>query len=206
MVNKIKIILGVLALCIGFAQTASACQAPRFTKAELKLINPKRINQGVFGTAATKVTNYYRCRAGRDALKHDRKLVSVSADLAKRMARKNSFFHDPSLKPRYRRYAVRTKIYGENIGQDYLMHHQDRIYLTRDNQNCKFVFRDTKEPVKQHSYASFAMRMVTLWWESPSHRKIINDRRYGSVGTAIGYSRKKDTLCGYIYAAQNFAD
>lgn len=203
------IYLGAACLAILTAPAAhAACTKPSFTKAEMQTINPRKLNQALYSSAATKVTNFYRCKAGKKPLKEDHGLVTAAATLSKKMASKTKMAHDSSSqrKARYRKGRVKTKIFAENIGHDARLNFGTTPFIAQNAGICAYVFQGSKQPIPQHSYASLATRSVANWWNSSGHKKNMVHPKVKSVGNGIGYSSKSNQPCGGYYMTQNFAD
>ncbi|PIB24511.1 hypothetical protein BFP76_04735 [Amylibacter kogurei] len=205
-----KFIIYAVAMATMGATSAHAmgCSKPKFTKQEMQVISPDRLNQKLFSSAATKVTNYYRCRAGKPKLKEIHGLRQAAADHSRKMARTggNKARHYGSLKPRYRKEGIKAKVMAENVGLDARLNYGRTPFIARNSQSCAYVFHDSKSPIPQHSYASLATRMVALWVKSPGHKQNIMHPRIRKIGNGIGYSRRTSQPCGGYYLTQNLAD
>lgn len=195
-------------VALGLSTPALACKQPRFTKAELSQIDPRKINQKLYSSAATKVTNYYRCKAGKSNLKERSGLRYAASDMSKKMARKNRVFHDSKSQrhARYRKGKIKTRVYAENIALDARLNFGRTPFIARNASACEYVFATNKQTIPAHSYASMALRSVGNWVNSAEHRANMMHPMVKTIGNGIAYNPKANQPCGGYYMTQNFAD
>lgn len=188
---------------------SAACAKPKFAKKYHVAVPAKKIDQALFSAAQVAATNYYRCRAGLPELKMDRTLVKSATSHSVSMAKRTELSHrvrgEASMKTRYRKAGVSTRIFMENILLNSRMQVGRNMFIERDRATCHYVFAGNKKKVPAHTYASLALKSAQLFYDSPSHRKNMLDRRVSRLGSATALSTKSTQPCGAFFVTQNFA-
>jgi uncharacterized protein YkwD len=194
----------------GMAQ--AACSPPTFSTAERKPIPTRNINQSVLSKAITKQTNYYRCKRGLPALRHDNSLRKAAGIHARNMARLQRMSHvlpvngSQTMKQRFSAANVRVKkVRAENIAVEYRLAFGTGVFLIHDAGRCQFTYRASGKPIPQHSYGSLARSVVQRWYDSKGHRANILNRHATRVGSAAWFSTEGSAPCGSYYISQDFA-
>lgn len=206
--------LAVVAVAwIGLPQAGLAgCKPPKLTEAERKPVPTTNIDQALLSRAITKQTNYFRCKRGLKPLDYDPDLKSAAEIHARNMAKLNKLSHvlpvsgAKTMKQRFKTANVMVKkIFAENIGTEFRMALDMRVFLTDDAANCRLRFQDTRQPVPHHSYGSLAQSMVERWYNSKKHRANMLNTKINRVGAAARFTSRGPAPCGTYYLTQNFA-
>lgn len=207
--------LRIAALCVGTALLATtptfadACSRSVSKQAASTVVPAKSINQNLLDKAIRAEVNFHRCRAGLS------KLGDVSAGLSTQakkhsqwMARTQQLTHRSTvagastLRDRFKRAGVKFRTGSENIGMVHRYQIDNRRFKILDSGSCKFATYEGKA-LPAHSYASLARHAVSLWMNSPGHRKNILDKRVKRVETAVAFDPKAQ-YCGRFWLTQNF--
>ena len=207
--NKACTALLAMSVVLATTTAAEACSRKVSAKAAETLVPAQRINQSLLEDAILVEVNYHRCRAGlrplkeagnglaREAQKHSTWMARTQ-----QLSHKSTVAGAATLGQRIKRSGVRYRTGSENIG----MVHRYQIDNTRfrilDAGSCTFATRDGKK-LPAHSYATLARHAVTLWMESPGHRKNILDQRAKRMSSAVAFDPKAQ-FCGRFWLTQNF--
>ncbi|MXQ08286.1 hypothetical protein GQ651_10565 [Alphaproteobacteria bacterium GH1-50] len=191
------------------AASAEACSRAVPAKAVKTQVPAKGIDQDLLEAAIRVEVNYHRCRVGLSELGDAgnglaRQAHAHSKWMAKtgQLAHKSTVAGRATLMQRIKKSGVRFRTGSENIGMVHRYQVDNRRFRIIDANSCAFV--STKgEPLPAHSYATLARHIVTLWMESPGHRKNILDRNAKAVSSAIAFEPKAD-FCGRFWITQNF--
>lgn len=191
------------------AGLADACTRAVPASAERTVVPTSRIDQNLFSKAVLVEVNFHRCRAGLARLKDAgsglaREAMRHSSWMAQRqtLSHQNSIPGKASLSQRVKASGVRFRTGSENIGMVHRYRIDNRRFRIIDPDSCAFAtFEGQKLPA--HSYASLARHAVTLWMQSPSHRKNILDNRVTRMSSAVAFDPDAQ-YCGQFYMTQNF--
>jgi uncharacterized protein YkwD len=204
MTHLIRVVVGVV-IAIA-ASTASACT--RDIPARAEQVVTARVDQRLLDAAVRAEVNYHRCRAGLRPLgPAQTALVQVAATHSHWMARSRNLSHrstvqgHASLTDRIRSANVQARRGAENIGMVHRYQIDGRNFRILDSASCSFASQ-TGQPLPAHSYASLARHAVTLWMNSPGHRRNILDPGVTRVSTAAAFGDGR--YCGQFWLTQNF--
>ncbi len=191
------------------AGIADACSRSVPAEAAVTLVPAKRIDQALLSKAIRVEVNYHRCRAGL------RPLSDAGNGLAKQarthsswMAKTGQLTHrstvagSATLAQRIKKSGVRYRTGSENIGMVHRYQIDNRRFRIVDAGSCTFAAGDG-QTLPAHSYASLARHAVTLWMNSPGHRKNILDNKVTSMTAAVAFDPKAQ-YCGRFWLTQNF--
>ena len=205
----------ILAACIGAAllftlpQAAEACSRSVSKKAAQTVVPAKKINQGLLDTAIRAEVNFHRCRAGLPALKSagngmasQAKKHSVWMARTQQLTHKSTVPGASSLKQRVKKSGVKFRTASENIGMVHRYQIDNKRFKILSSSDCRFATYEGQS-LPAHSYASLARHAVSLWMNSPGHRKNILDKRVKVVSTAVAFNSKAQ-YCGQYWLTQNF--
>jgi len=198
-----------LVLALGLPAAAQACSLARVNGADQQVPAQGRINQALIDAAIRAEVNLQRCKAGLSELGGDSGLADAAATHAKWMARANSLSHQSSVPgqstvlARLRSAGVNFRVGSENIGQVARYTIDGTRFQVRDIATCAFATQ-AGAPIGAHSYQSLAHQIVTLWVNSPKHRRNMLDPKVRMVGSGAGYNPNAP-YCGAFYLSQDYA-
>lgn len=198
-------ILG-LALLFGLgAVPALACTQPEGPDA---LIRQSAINQGLLERAILAEVNFHRCKAKRHPLTlAPGKLNRVAHGHSAWMAGTGKMSHTGgkatgrTLSDRVRRSGLKARTFAENLAFLPRYRFGGKPFRVTDRSKCRFHLANGRE-VGPHTYRSLARSVVTMWMESPGHRRnlLSRDQRQMSAAATIA----PDKYCGRLYVTQMF--
>lgn len=202
------LLLGVMAGLFA-APACAACSRALPSGSDAVVDAGRRIDKGRIDAAIRVEVNYHRCQAGLSALKPSDGLRRVAGTHAVWMAKARELSHRSTVAgqattlARLKASGLRFHAGSENIG--YLARYQidGARFRIRDAPACAFASQ-SGQPIAPHSYATLARMIVTLWMQSPAHRRNILDPKVSRVGSAIGFDAAAPN-CGRYYVAQGFA-
>ncbi len=207
--TKIAAVVAGIALACMAATTAEACTRNVSAKAAKTVVPASRINQSMLDDAIRTEVNFHRCRAGLRLVGDASKNLSREAEKhSKWMARTQQLTHKSTvagaatLSQRVKNAGVRFKTGSENIGMVHRYQIDNKSFKIVDSNACQFKSNDG-QPLPAHSYATLARHVVTLWMNSPGHRKNILDGRVSTTTTAVAFDPKAQ-YCGQFWLTQNF--
>lgn len=200
----------VAGAAIAFSATyAEACSRAVPAKAKTTIVPTSRINQSLLDDAIRAEVNYHRCRAGRSQLADaGTGLGRVAQAHSNWMAKTQILSHKStvpgraSLSQRVKASGVRFRTGAENIGVVHRYQIDNQRFRILNSSACQFATYDGQS-LDAHSYASLARHAVTLWMNSPGHRKNILDRRVKAISTAVAFDPNAQ-YCGKFWLTQNF--
>ena len=205
----------ITAMCVGAAlllalpTSADACSRKVSKKAAQTIVPADRINQGLLDSAIRAEVNYHRCRAGlrlvgdagnglaNQAKKHSRWMARTQ-----QLTHRSTVAGSATLKQRVKKAGVKFRTGSENIGMVHRYQIDNRRFKILNSGSCKFATYEG-QPLPAHSYASLARHAVSLWMNSPGHRKNILDKRVTKTSTAVAFDPKAQ-YCGRFWLTQNF--
>ena len=207
--------LRITAFCVGAAlltslpTQADACTRSVSKEAASTIVPAKNIDQNLLDRAIRDEVNFHRCRAGLG------KVGDVGSNLSNQakkhsqwMARTQQLTHRSTvagaatLRDRFTRAGVKFRTGSENIGMVHRYQIDNRRFKILDSGSCKFATYEGKS-LPAHSYASLARHAVSLWMNSPGHRKNILDKSVKRVETAVAFDPNAK-YCGRFWLTQNF--
>lgn len=204
-----------MAICLGAAlllsapTAADACSRTVSKKAAQTIVPSGRINQSLLNNAIRAEVNFHRCRSGLKPVGDaGRGLTTQAEKHSAWMARTQQLTHkstvagSATLVQRVKKAGVKFRTGSENIGMVHRYQIDNRRFKIVNSSSCQFATQDGKT-LPAHSYASLARHAVTLWMNSPGHRKNILDKRVSMVSTAVAFDPKAQ-YCGRFWLTQNF--
>lgn len=207
MIMRITAIVAGAAFLLALPTAADACSRLVSKKAAQTIVPTGRINQNLLDDAIRAEVNYHRCRAGLP------KVADAGNGLAKQakrhsqwMAKSQQLTHRSTvpgaatLKQRVKASGLKFRTGSENIGMVHRYQIDNRRFKIKGQ--CQFASYEG-QPLPAHSYASLARHAVSLWMNSPGHRKNILDRRVKRVSTAVAFDPNAQ-YCGRFWLTQNF--
>ncbi|HLP24858.1 MAG TPA: CAP domain-containing protein [Acidobacteriota bacterium] len=186
------------------------CAAASVVAAELSdAIQPESLDERLIARAIFDETNRVRAQLGLKPLGAEPKLD----DAADTQARVGAVFRPPSHTNPFPLIATpldRVKFAGlepervaENIAQIsiYDVPSGGSIYYLKNDR----TLRDARngQPVRTHTYESFAREIVQAWMNSPGHRENIVSTKLRYLGCAAKMSRSQDDI-PMLFAVQAF--
>jgi len=192
-------------LSLFFALAAHAVRAATLTD----VIDPAALDEPLLSRAIFDETNRVRAGLGLKSFGAEPKLN----DAAETQARIGSLFRPPGHTNPFPMIATpldRVKFAGlepdrvaENIAQIsiYDVPSGGSIYYLKNDR----TLRDARNgnPVRTHTYASFAQAIVQAWMNSPPHRENVVSTTLRYLGCAAKISRSQDDI-PMIFAVQSF--
>ncbi len=209
MMFKISAICLGVALLLGAPTAADACSRTVSKKAAQTIVPTGRINQSLLNNAIRAEVNFHRCRSGlnpvgdagsgltQQAAKH-----SVWMARTQQLTHKSTVAGSATLVQRVKKAGVKFRTGSENIGMVHRYQIDNRRFKILNSSSCQFATQDG-QALPAHSYASLARHAVTLWMNSPGHRKNILDKRVTRMSTAVAFDPKAQ-YCGRFWLTQNF--
>lgn len=198
--------IGCLVLTVSAAQ---ACTRNVSAKAAKTVVPETRINQKMLDDAVRVEVNYHRCRAGLAPVKDaGSKLNRLSATHSQWMAQTQTLSHTNTIKgksslgQRVKASGVKYRTGTENIGYVHRYRIDNVRFKVLAASECKFQKMDGT-PLPAHSYASLARHIVTLWMNSPGHRKNILAPNVNRTTTSAAFT-DATPHCGQFWLTQNF--
>lgn len=202
------ICLGV-AMLLGAPTAADACTRTVSKKAAQTIVPTGRINQSLLNNAVRAEVNFHRCRSGlkpvSDAgggLTNQAEKHSVWMARSQQLTHRSTVPGSATLVQRVKKAGVKFRTGSENIGMVHRYQIDNRRFKILNASSCQFATQDGKA-LPAHSYASLARHAVTLWMNSPGHRKNILDNRVSRMSTAVAFDPKAQ-YCGRFWLTQNF--
>jgi uncharacterized protein YkwD len=206
---KLSVLFVGAALMMSMPTFADACTRSVSKKAATTIVPSKNINQALLDSAIRAEVNFHRCRAGLKNVGDAGNSLSTQAKKHSQwMARTQQLTHRStvpgaaSLRDRIKKAGVKFRTGSENIGMVHRYQIDNRRFKILDSGSCKFATYEGK-PLPAHSYASLARHVVSLWMDSPGHRKNILDKRVNKVETAVAFDPNAQ-YCGRFWITQNF--
>lgn len=207
--SKIATVVAGVALACVAATASEACSRNVSATAAKTIVPQAGINQPLLDEAIRTEVNFHRCRAGLESVSDANSRLSREAEKhSKWMARTQQLTHKSTvagastLKQRVKNSGIRFKTGSENIGMVHRYQIDNRRFKIVDSNACQFRTNDG-QPLPAHSYATLARHVVTLWMNSPGHRKNILDRRVRATTAAVAFDPNAQ-YCGQFWLTQNF--
>ncbi len=145
-------------------------------------IDLANINFDLLSAAVFHETNQRRAKEKLPSLGHDAKLCEAARMQAEIMANRGTISHVNPERENKKTPADRLRLAGlepafsaENVATSFgLAYTGGQLFFTREEQGKKvFSLESGGEPIRAHTYVSFAGALLDLWMESPPHRKNI---------------------------------
>jgi uncharacterized protein YkwD len=198
-----------LALSIATASAAEACSRNVSTKAAGTIVPAKGINQSMLDNAIRVEVNFHRCRAGLSPLRDaGNGLAKQARKHSEWMAKTQQLTHrstvagSATLKQRLSNSGVRFRAAAENIGMVHRFQIDNKRFRILNSAGCQFATYEG-QPLPAHSYATLARHIVSLWMNSPGHRKNILNGNVSKLSTAVAFDPNAK-YCGRYWLTQNF--
>lgn len=197
-------------MLLALPSAADACNRSVSKKAAATIVPTGRIDQVLLDQAIRTEVNYHRCRAGlrkvgdagkgmgREAEKHSTWMAKTQ-----NLKHRNTISGSKTLQQRVQRAGIRNVRTGsENIGMVHRYQVDGLRFRIIDSNACQFATYDG-QALGAHSYATLARHIVTLWMNSPGHRKNILDRTVTKTRTSVAFDGVSK-YCGRFWLTQNF--
>lgn len=206
---KISAICLGAALLLGTPTAADACSRTVTKKAAQTIVPTGRINQSLLNSAIRTEVNFHRCRSGLspvgdagNGLTQQAEKHSVWMARTQQLTHKSTVAGSATLVQRVKKAGVKFRTGSENIGMVHRYQIDNRRFKIVNSSSCQFAAQDG-QALPAHSYATLARHAVTLWMNSPGHRKNILDKRVTRMSTAVAFDPKAQ-YCGRFWLTQNF--
>jgi len=201
-------LMGAAFLCAA-PVSADACTRKVSQAAARTVVPSQKINQKLLGDAVRAEVNFHRCRAGLPSVGNaGAPLAKEARNHSRWMAKSQQLTHRStvpgraSLMQRIKASGLSFRTGSENIGMVHRYQIDNRRFRIVNSNQCKFSTQQG-QPLPAHSYATLARHIVTLWMESPGHRRNILDRSAKKVSTAVAFDPNA-RFCGRFWLTQNF--
>lgn len=206
--KSVAALIGAL-LIIMTPVVADACSRSVSKEAGQKLVPANRIDQSLLEDAIRAEVNFHRCRAGlsgvgdagtslmKQAQKHSNWMAQTQ-----NLSHRSNVRGAATLQQRVKNAGLRVRTGSENIGMVHRYQIDNRRFRILNSSSCQFATYEG-QPLPAHSYASLARHIVTLWMNSPGHRKNILDKRVSKMSAAVAFDPKAQ-YCGRFWLTQNF--
>lgn len=209
MKRTIAAIAAGVALTFVSVSASEACSRNVSAKAAKTAVPSKGINQSLLESAIRTEVNFHRCRAGLNpvggagnGLSKQAKNHSVWMAKTQQLTHRSTVAGSSTLKQRIKNAGIRIRTGSENIGMVHRYQIDNKRFKIVSSNACQFTTYEG-QALPAHSYASLARHVVTLWMNSPGHRKNIMDRRVSKMSTGIAFDPKAQ-YCGRFWVTQNF--
>lgn len=204
--------LGILALVFALltpSVAATTCVVPKSLNKADTLLPVNAPDQLLFSKAVLGHVNFQRCLEGLHSVENHSGLTKAAATHARWMAGRGTLSHESDLNGQSTvaqrvKSAFRDAETGaENIGyvHRYRVDEGQVFYAAADD--CSFKTASGRK-IDSHSYSSLAERIVTLWMNSPEHRRNLLDPGASYSGSALAFDPNA-AHCGVYYMSQKFA-
>ncbi|MGE4612081.1 MAG: CAP domain-containing protein [Paracoccaceae bacterium] len=200
---------GVLWTTAASAAPAS-CNATLSSNASSRAVTADALDQALFNDAVLHYVNVERCNRGLTPLRSDNDLIQATSQHSAHMASNAYVSHNSrqagyrELQDRLSKAKVQYRVAGENVIKSYVFAF-NRQNIGSSGRACQFRFASNGSRVPRHTYNSLAKDLVALWMVSKTHRSNILHRDFSRAGATFGVDGNS-SLCGTVYAAQNFAN
>ena len=188
---------------------ADACNRTVSKKAAQTVVPTGRINQSLLNNAIRAEVNFHRCRSGLKPVGDAGRGLTTQAEKhsvwmarTQQLTHKSTVAGSATLGQRVKKAGIKFRTGSENIGMVHRYQIDNRRFKILNSSSCQFATQDGKA-LPAHSYATLARHAVTLWMNSPGHRKNILDKRVSRVSTAVAFDPKAQ-YCGRFWLTQNF--
>ena len=182
-----------------------ACSVPSGPDARIR---QSAINQDLLQRAILAEVNYHRCIEKRQPLVlAPEDLKRVAHGHSNWMAGSGKMSHTGgtasgrTLVDRVRRSGLSARTYAENLAFLPRYRFGGKPFRVTDRKGCRFQLADGKV-VGPHTYRSLARSVVTMWMNSPGHRRNLLSRNQRQMSAAASIS--PDKYCGRLYVTQMF--
>jgi uncharacterized protein YkwD len=157
-------------------------------------------------------TNMRRGEQKLSALAFDKKARAAALQQAQAMAKANTLTHSTpnatrNITPYDRLVAegLQPRFSAENIAFHFALRYDPGkpFYTREENGQTLYSYEPGGEPLKPHTYVSFAEAILTQWMNSPAHRKniVAPEPEFLGVGCALSKDAKGFAT---VYATQDF--
>jgi uncharacterized protein YkwD len=202
-----RAVLALATLIVVSATAASACSVAIPRQAMTTSFDPGRINFALLDAAVRAETNAARCRNGLGPLRAaNSSLVTIASRHSVWMIRSGNLSHRSNVAgrssplERIQAAGLRPRAGSENIGFVSLYDIDGKRFRIQNAQSCAFS-SNSGEPIPRHTYASIARHIVTLWMNSPSHRRNILMNNIDRTSTGVAFDQN-GPYCGRVWFTQ----
>ncbi|MBE7157109.1 MAG: CAP domain-containing protein [Rhodospirillales bacterium] len=176
-------------------------------------IDPANFDEELLSAAIFQETNQRRADLKLLAFGFDATVRAAARKHSDQMAKGNYLSHDstpdqPKNTTPYDRLVqagLQPHMVAENIAFNFLLDYDPSkpFYARQEDDHTVYSYQPDGEPLRRHTYVSFAQAIVTQWMNSPPHREnLVNpDLRFLGVGCAL---RQEANSLDTIYADQDF--
>ena len=201
-------ILPILAVAVACLATSAGADCGRATVAgSTRQISAHDLDERLLDRAILAEVNYRRCLSGLSALKPQSALRSPARDhsvwmaSARQVSHRSTLAGRATLSDRVRSTGLPVRAAAENIAQVPLYNLPPRFRIV-DRASCQFASPSGKA-LGRHSYRSLAAKVVTLWMESPGHRRNLLSRKTTQLAS-VAIVNPRANYCGDVYVTQIF--
>ena len=204
--------LGVLVLVLVLltpSVAATTCVAPKSLSTTNTLLPVGAPDQLLFSKAVLGHVNFQRCLEGLHGVENHTGLTSAAAVHAGWMAGHSTLSHvstvsgQSTVTQRVKSVLDDARTGTENIGYVHRYRVDEGQVFYAGAADCSFKTASGRK-IGSHSYSSLAERIVTLWMNSPGHRRNLLDRNASFSGSALAFDPNA-AHCGVYYMSQEFA-
>ncbi|NNF70820.1 MAG: CAP domain-containing protein [Rhodobacteraceae bacterium] len=191
---------------LALAAPLAACTRPALQPGPT--INPVNIDQTRLARAILAEVNYHRCRVqlrelsyAGDALTQSSQAHSVWMAQRKKLSHTGRGASGRKMTDRVRTARLTPRTASENIAYLPLFQFGRNSFRVVDRNACHFLDA-AGDRIPSHSYATLAREVVTMWIDSPGHRRNILDRDVTAMSTGAAVSQSR--ACGDVWVTQIF--
>jgi uncharacterized protein YkwD len=174
-------------------------------------IDVAAIDQDLLSAAVFHETNRRRARYSRSLLTYRAELQEAARIQARGMARAGAVTHqhpDPGLKTladRLRHVGVQPRFSAENTAMSFAIQYKSGtpVHSRKQDGRVVFSYEPEGEPIRPHTYRSFAEALLDEWMRRSGHRSNILDERARQLGTGHEHARNAQGM-DTMYSVQVF--
>jgi uncharacterized protein YkwD len=178
---------------------------------QYRRLDPRHFMPDSLELAILEAANRERIRKGLPTLVWDDRLGRSARRYSRDMAERRKISHEtrtPGLKTlsdRLKRFGIplMNATVAENLAVDYCLNISDIPYFVETRSGKKeYIDANTGQPIRPHSYQSFARQTVAHWMESPGHRRNLLNPEFESLGVGASVGRYQGLDA--VYVTQHF--
>jgi uncharacterized protein YkwD len=213
----LALILLVLTLSASGAEQNSKSPAfdwKNFSRLEAaqKEIDLRKPDTNLLLAAVFHATNAQRAEHKLKPLRYDKKAGLAAAVQSEIMRQRGAISHENPGIAKYRTLEDRAKAVGldfrlvaENLATafGYAYESGRTFYVRKEKGKEIYSYKPGGEPIRPHTYISFAEALLDSWMKSPGHRKniLLKDAQY--IGVSCLPAKKQETMVTF-YCTQVF--
>ncbi|MFN7142106.1 MAG: CAP domain-containing protein [Limisphaerales bacterium] len=172
---------------------------------------PQNLNGPLLTAAVFHETNRQRAKHGLSPLRHSGNADKAAEFHAQIMARDQFVAHtnpEPdreTLSDRAKLAGINPQFVAENVAMTFAIRYESGkpVYPRQENGKMVFSYEPGGEPIRPHTYLTFAEALVGDWMNSPSHRENILQPKAEYFGYS-GSPAKAEIGMDVIYSVQVF--